>query len=355
VPKTPGPEPQPDAKLVSIAEAAAAYIAEHEQVRSAPNTIKKYRELTRKVQIFSDDIGLRTIDEWNPALVRQFRGTWKVSPLTAQKQLGNLKAFFEFCLENEWITRNPARLGRRNNRATRGGDGDSMAKQRIPFSDAELALMYETCRELSRTEKREWPKKKDGRQVETTTPFRDYHRKWTGQDLADFIAVSVHTGLRISDVATFHISRLQDNGEVKVRCQKNGAWVCLWVPDWLWARIRARAKTVGPLIFGEHETEDVNVIADVWRRKLKKIWDLCGPWKVKPVHHRFRHTFIRLLLERRVPLSVISDLTGDTEQVIRKYYSAWVPGRQEQATEALKAAWAGKPTPRNSGKVRAIR
>jgi hypothetical protein len=29
-----------------------------------------------------------------------------------------------------------------------------------------------------------------------------YKYKWTGKDLADFIAVSIYTGLRISDVAT---------------------------------------------------------------------------------------------------------------------------------------------------------
>src|SRR5580692_3290041 len=35
-----------------------------------------------------------------------------------------------------------------------------------------------------------------------------YSRKWTGQDLSDFISISVYTGLRISDVATFRADRL---------------------------------------------------------------------------------------------------------------------------------------------------
>jgi hypothetical protein len=51
-------------------------------------------------------------------------------------------------------------------------------------------------------------------------------------------------------------------------------------------RPAARAKSVGPLIFGTHTTEDINVITDVWRRKLKVLWEMVGPWKVKPEHHR---------------------------------------------------------------------
>ena len=52
-----------------------------------------------------------------------------------------------------------------------------------------------------------------------------------------------------------------------------------------------RALRHGPFIFGEHQTKDMNVVTDVWRRKLIKLWSLCGPWKEKPTQHRFRHTF----------------------------------------------------------------
>ncbi len=59
-----------------------------------------------------------------------------------------------------------------------------------------------------------------------------------------------------------------------------------WVPGWLQERIRARATEYGPSIFGEHTTKDPNVITDVWRRKLIKLWSFCGPWKEKPTPHR---------------------------------------------------------------------
>jgi integrase len=78
----------------------------------------------------------------------------------------------------------------------------------------------------------------------------NYRYKWDGQDLADFISVSVYTGLRISDVCTFRVDRLKLTGECHIRTTKNGRKVYTWVPEWLQQRIRARAKEDGPLIFG---------------------------------------------------------------------------------------------------------
>ena len=50
----------------------------------------------------------------------------------------------------------------------------------------------------------------------------NYRYKLDGQDLADFISVSVYTGLRISDVCTFRIDRLQAHRECRIRTTKNG-------------------------------------------------------------------------------------------------------------------------------------
>jgi integrase len=111
-------------------------------------------------------------------------------------------------------------------------------------------------------------------------------------------------------------------------------------------RIGARAKEYGPLIFGEHSTNDINVITDIWRRKLKRLWSLCGPWPEKPTPHRFRHTFARILLERpNVTVRDVAELLGDTEEMIRRHYAAWVAERQERLTLVLQEAFREKPKP----------
>ena len=175
---------------------------------------------------------------------------------------------------------------------------------------------------------------------------QNYKYKWTGRDLADFISISVYTGLRISDVATFHIDRLKENGEIRIRTTKTGTNVHTWVPLWLQQIIRRRSLEVGPLIFGEHTTKDQNVITDIWRRKLQRLWRMCGPWPDKPTPHRFRHSFARILLQRPgVEVKDVAELLGNSEQMVRKHYSAWIQERQDRLTAVLQAAFSETPRP----------
>jgi len=145
----------------------------------------------------------------------------------------------------------------------------------------------------------------------------------------------------------FKVDRMQATGEILLRTTKAGTHVYTWVPDWLQERIRARGKEHGQYIFGEHSTTDMNVITDVWRRKLKKLWTLCGPWREKATPHRFRHTFARILLERPgVTVRDVAELLGNSEQMVRKHYAAWIPERQARLTRILKEAFDDKPKPK---------
>ena len=74
------------------------------------------------------------------------------------------------------------------------------------------------------------------------------------------------------------------------------------------------------------------------------IWPrLAGEFKQKPVPHRFRHTFCRILLERGVSVADVAELIGDTEDIVYKHYAKWVPERQRRLTEVLKAAFDDRP------------
>jgi predicted transcriptional regulator len=41
----------------------------------------------------------------------------------------------------------------------------------------------------------------------------------------------------------------------------------------------------------------------------------------------------------------VAELMGDTEQMIRKHYAAWIPGRQEKLTQILKEAFSETSRP----------
>jgi integrase len=339
----PGAAPAPE--VITVERAVAAFLAEHEH--SASNTQRKYRILMGKLKKYSEEKGYISLARWNnPLDVREFRASWTVGPHSASKDMSTVRTFFDFCVMNEWIERNPAKLVK----SPRGrGIIDKRYEQKLPFSDQELEIMYNACETKYGKQQVRWSRLVHHQQIEGE--YARYNYKWNGHDLADFISISVYTGLRISDVTTFRIDRMLDTGEIHVRTTKNGQEVNTWVPEWLQERIRARARKFGPLIFGEHTTESMDVITDVWRRKLKKLWSLCeGPdfkWKEKPTPHRFRHTFARILLQRPgVTVRDVAELLGDTEDMVRRHYAAWVPERQERLTAALKAAFAEKPKPK---------
>jgi integrase len=163
--------------------------------------------------------------------------------------------------------------------------------------------------------------------------------------MADFISLSIYTGLRISDVALFHVERMQPSREIRVRTTKAGPHVYTWAPEWLQDRIRERAAKHGSRVFSEHTTKSLDVITELWRRKLIVVWEACGPLKVKPTPYRFRHTFARILLQTGVTVRDVAELLGNTEEMVMRRYSAWVPERQARPTKILKEAFDDKPKP----------
>jgi len=268
----------PKTTRVTIECAIRAFMLEFSEYAAA-NTQKKYKLILAKLSAFSKMKGYLILDQWTPMDVREFRSSWSVSPQTAAKNMSTVKTFFEFCFSNEWISRNPARLVK----LQRGRDsGDRRNEQKLPFSDQELRKMYDACETDYGKQEIKWSRTIHHQRV--SGEYVRYNFKWSGRDIADFISVSVYIGLRISDVSTFHIDRMQSTGEIHVRTTKAGTHVYTWVPEWLQARIRARAREFGPYIFGEHRTADMNVVTDVWPRKLKNLWKLCGAWKEKPNH-----------------------------------------------------------------------
>lgn len=124
---------------VTVDRAVKAFLATHAE-SSAPATQRMYRYMMNRFRKFSELKGYLLLDQWGPIDVREFRASWEVAPNTATKNMTILKSFFEFAVSNEWIVRNPARLIKDlRNRS------ENRSKERIPFSDEELARMFEAC------------------------------------------------------------------------------------------------------------------------------------------------------------------------------------------------------------------
>ena len=196
---------------------------------------------------------------------------------------------------------------------------------KVPFTDEQLAELIEACDQI---DARRWGN-------------RHGSGEWTGQDLKDFIWLSVYTGLRISDVVLFDMDRVHGN-EVFLRAKKNGGDVFTYIPEWLRDRLLERAKKYGNRPFMIGGTRLLDTVIDTWRQRLAGVFELVDVGTERATPHRFRHTFARILLEKGVPVADVADLLGDDEKTVREHYGRWVPERQARLTKILKNAFRHK-------------
>jgi integrase len=318
VPGSPTPPPQ-EARLATIEQAAKEFLSDIEARRMDESTRRKYRTMLKQLRAYADHCGFLYLNQFDVDEVTKFRATWKDDIRSSAKKLERVKMFFRFAEDRGWIPVNPAsRL--------KPPIGASKPAYKHPFSDEEIQRLYEAC---ARFRSRKW---RNG----------IGEGKVTGDVIQTFMMVLMYTGLRISDAATFSIDKLQANNAF-LFVHKTDEPVFTWIPDELVERLRALPLCRGKYFFLGPVTERKETAADKWRKKLNDVFDLAGPWKIKPTPHRFRHTFARLLLERGVPVDDVATLMGHSDpKITLKHYGRWVPERQERLTDILKSVWSPK-------------
>jgi len=319
----PAPNLNPQPPRISIADATAAYLAICEGAKIASATLRKYRTFIKQLREFADARGYVMLDQLMSVDIDVFYAKLALGPRAKGKRLGTLRSFFRFCMNREWLSKNPVTSD------LKPPLGANRAANKVPFTDDELERIIRACDQVQSTS---WS---NGR----------YKGVWTGEDAKDFIWVLVYTGLRISDVALFNMCRLRGN-ELFLCAKKNGGDVFTWIPDWLRERLVRRAKEYGVRPFLLGDSDRVDTVTDGWRRRINKVFEIAGKFEETPTPHRFRHTFARILLQRGVPVADVADLLGDDEDTVREHYSRWVPERQARLTNILQDAFNDKPRPK---------
>jgi integrase len=307
---------------VTLADAVKVFMTLREGDKIAPSTLNKYRTFTKQLAAFAESRGYVMLDQFTTADVDLFYGSLKLGVRTKGKRLGTIRSFFRLCMNRKWIKENPV------SNDLKPPKGANRVANKVPFTDDEIKRIVAGCDKIGDVV---W---KSGSRM----------GMWNGEDVKDFIWLASYTGLRISDVCLFRMSRLRGN-EVFLRAKKNGGDVFTYIPDWLRDRLIARAKRVGDRPFMVGESDRLDTVTDCWRRKIGKVFELSGRFEEVPTPHRFRHTFARILLQRGVPVADVADLLGDDEKTVRQHYSRWVPERQARLTKILTEAFADRPRP----------
>ncbi len=177
--------------VCDLSRAIASY---HEAYHDASEATRRSRKGT--LQTFEEFVGFRglqTVDQVDLESLNAFRSTRAVTAGTWRKELGTLRHFFRFCLDNEWVLRSWA-------------EKIQMPKNlrpaaREPYTPSEVARIIAACDQIGRG------------------PYERLRAR-------AMVLLLRYTALRISDVATLERKRIR-NGEIYLRTTKNGKSVRL--------------------------------------------------------------------------------------------------------------------------------
>jgi len=300
-----------DPSDVSVEQARAAHLADISRRRLSASTERKYCLLWTRLCAFAQRENITHLRQFDVPSVREFVATWKDGPLTQVKNLERLRAIFRFACDAGWIDSNPAKplkLPRVNRRPT------------MPFTREEMDRILAAC-ELY--------------------PDQHVHRGLpNAKRVRALILLLRYSGLRIGDAAACEVKRLSGD-RLFLYAEKTGVPVYCRLPPFVVKALEEMPRDNDRYFFWSGVgTKESN--SEVWRRRIKKVFQLAGVRDGHP--HRFRDTFAVELLLAGVPIDRVSVLLGHSSVTItERHYAPWVRARQEQLEADLARAWERDP------------
>jgi site-specific recombinase XerD len=290
----------------------SAAIASYHDRSDISDATKQSKKTT--LAFFEDFLNGRrvvTVDQVSLENFSAFRSARGISPTTWTKELGILRHFFRFCLDNEWILKSWA-------------DRVPMPKnlkpaEREPYEPNDVAKILAACDAIG------------------TGAYERLRAR-------AMILLLRYSALRISDVATLAKNRVR-NGEIFVRTTKNGKPVRLPVPPDLQAILDILPLPRGtddpncPYFFWSGKSRKLSVISAA-KRTLGVVYAASGV--AGACSHRFRHTLATEVLEQGGTYEEAADILGDTVATVIKHYAKWSAGRQARITDLLARIWHAK-------------
>ena len=265
-----------------------------------PPTLKLYRILLARLNAYCKQHGYVFLKQLDVVQVREFRNSWTTySPRTAGKHIERLKRFFSWCVENSWLSESPAKPLK----PPKVGETNV-----VPFSEEEIEKILKAC---------------------------DTYGGPNRKRLVVLTKLMLATGLAIGDAPMLSKSRVPKNGSgwyVELRRAKTGTAVSCPIPNDLGKAFHA-FKGETPFWTGK---SNLDHLTKNWRKIYTKIFKTAG---VHGHPHQFRHTAAKRLLVAGLPVSHVATLLGNTEDIVRKHYSKWIPERQTAFDNAIRAIW----------------
>jgi len=298
------------AKSTTFENAISLYLADAVARNLTLRSVARYRAfLERSLLKWCKAQKIATPRDLTFVKVAEYRTTWTTwSAYTSAKNLELLRMFLRFCVKARWMEENPAE------------DLKSPKIQMaptLPFEDEEVRKILAACEQYK---------------------SHNRHGKRSPARLRAFVLTLRYTGLRVGDVATLAVKKLEGNA-VLLYTHKTGVPVYVPIPPFVVDALREQATlNVNPEYFFWTGRSTVKCVSVLWQKAIKT---LCRKAGVPDGHaHRFRDTFAVSLLLAGVSLEDVAVLLGHaTPAITAKHYSPWVQARRQRLEEIVAKTW----------------
>jgi integrase len=101
--------PEPNWRI-TIEQAVGDFLRDEEARKLQKTSTCQSKTLLEKQLLgWAREQSLTFLDELTTAKLREFRASWNNGALTTQRKHHRINGFFDFCIENDWLLRNPAK------------------------------------------------------------------------------------------------------------------------------------------------------------------------------------------------------------------------------------------------------
>ncbi len=302
-----GQKPKTASALTTVEDLRTKFIANMRTEGKGHETIRKYEQLFKQMNLFAVDKGIRFVPEFDLPLLEEFRSKWPDGDLARQKKQERLRTVFRYARNHKMAEHNPAlELGKISVKS----------KQVVPFTDDEMTSIESAAK--SRI---------------ADTNRSDKEREHSKQAYA-LILLMRYSGLRIGDATMLAIDKLKDN-RLSLRTQKANKDISVLLPAPVVKALRSFKPVSKDYFFWDGQLS-LKSLTNLYRDfYLVPVFKAA---KVKGHPHQFRHTFATKLLSHDTSVENVAALLGNSPKIVWRHYAAWVKERQEALDQAVLAA-----------------
>jgi integrase len=288
----------------SVAQAIDAFHTQRGY--TASETQKKYRRVLGYLANYCQKAGVSTVDGITLETVLDTYALDRATDnWTWLNEVGILRNFLSFCVEREWINRNPAK-GLRCPRLVE-------ANNVVPFTTEQIISVIAAADRFG---------------------SRPYERLRARA----MVLLLRYTGMRISDVVTLSRDHVQGN-RLEKRAIKNKKLIRLELPAVVLEALEAlplpKSAPIGCRLYFASGNGEMRSAVKSAQRTLAVIFERAGVPDGYP--HRFRHTLATEILGKGgATIEDAANILGDDPATIRRHYAKWSSERQAHQDEVFR-------------------